>query len=188
MTCKGTFVAFAVIAVVVLAAGCGPSEAGQADPRAYARSVCSGLLTWSRGVTADSAEPSRALQAGGGDVATVRARYTRFFARAVRRTDELVRAVGRAGAPKVDNGLAYARDLTSALTSIRKGLADAEARFAALPTGDLRSYAAGAGRIRDSLRTSFTGVGATLDRLGSTYTDPDLNDAFRDEPDCRRLG
>jgi hypothetical protein len=188
VTRRGPSVAFAAIPVAALIAGCGPSEAGEADPRAYARSVCSGLLTWSRGVTADSAELSRALQAGGADVATVKARYTRFFAGTVRRTDELVSVVGQAGAPKVDNGLGYSRDLAAALATTRRGLAEAQARFAALPTGDLRSYAAGAGRIRDSLGTLFTGIGATLDRLGSTYTDPDLNEAFRDEPDCQRLG
>jgi hypothetical protein len=139
------------------------------------------------GVAADSAELTRALGSGPSEIPTVKARYTRFFARAGRRTDDLARAIERAGAPKADNGLGYARDLATALDRTRKGISDARARFAALPTTGLRSYAAGAARVRDSLDTLFTGVGASLDRIGSTYTDPALDRAFRDEPDCRRL-
>jgi hypothetical protein len=174
-------------AVLVLLMGCGPSNGGDADPRAYAKSVCSGLVIWREGITGDSAELSRALGSRATDIATVKARYTRFFAGAVRRTDDLLKTVREAGAPEVDDGLGYARDLTDALARTRKGLADAQARFGALPTRDLRSYATGAARVRDSLGALFTGVGAALDRLGSTYPDSDLNEAFRDEPGCQRL-
>lgn len=180
-------VPFVALVLAVLLFGCGPSEAGDTDPRSYARSVCSGLVAWREGISADSAQLSRALRARSADVATVKGRYARFFAGAVRRTDDLLRTVEQAGAPEVDDGLGYARDLRGALAQARRGLAEAQARFAALPTRDLRSYAAGAADIRDSLGTLFSGVGASLDRLGSTYTDSDLNEAFRDEPACQRL-
>lgn len=177
----------ALVAFAVLAAGCGVSDGGDAEPRAYAKAVCSGLLTWRTGVAADSAALTAALAARVSDVPTVKARYTRFFAGTVRRTDELVSTVQQAGAPKVDDGLGYARDLSAALGRTRRGLDEAQRRFARLPTGDLRSYAAGAAKIRDSLGTVFTDVGASLDRLGATYTDPDLDEAFGAEPDCRSL-
>lgn len=182
MTGRVLFVAIVLLAV----AGCGVSEGGDVEPKAYARTVCSGLLAWRLGVTADSAALSDALKSSA-DVATVKARYTTFFSGAVRRTDQLVRAVAGAGAPEVDNGLGYARDLNAALVKTRKGLADAQVRFSRLLTTDLRSYASGAAKIRDSLGTVFTDVGSSLDRLGSTYTDSDLNKAFGDEPDCRSL-
>src|SRR5215212_8503748 len=107
MTRRVLFVAIVLAAV----AGCGVSDGGDIEPRAYAKSVCSGLLTWRTGVTADSTRLSSGLKSGGSDVATVKARYTTFFSAAVTRTDQLVRTVGDAGAPKVDNGIGYARDL-----------------------------------------------------------------------------
>lgn len=171
---------------VVLATACGPTDAGEAEPAAYAQAVCSGLSSWQQGIAGDSAELTRSLQAATA-VPAVRARYTGFYAATVRRTDALLGTVRQAGAPAADHGLGYARDLTAALVRTRAGLADAQARFAALPTGDLRSYAAGAATVRDSLGTLFTEVGGTLDRLGGTYTDSSLNSAFRDEPACQRL-
>lgn len=176
-----------LVAFALLAAGCGVKDGGDVEVGDYAKAVCSGLLGWRTGVTADSTALSSALQARPADVVTVKARYSRFFAATVRRTDELLGAVSKAGAPKVDNGLGYARDLSAALARTRQGLAGAQSRFARLPTGDLRSYAAGAARIRASLGTVFTEVGASLDRLAATYTDSDLNEAFGNQPDCQRL-
>lgn len=178
---------FAVLTVsAVLATGCGATDAGDVEPAAYARSVCSGLIGWRDGVAADSAALSHSLE-GAADVATVRARYTTFFTATVRRTDDLIGTVKSAGAPKADHGLGYSRDLTAALGKARTGLAAAQKSFAALPTGDLSAYAAGARKVRDSLGTVFTQVGTTLDQLGGTYTDSGLNRAFRDDPACQRL-
>jgi hypothetical protein len=59
--------------------------------------------------------------------------------------------------------------------------------LAALPAGDLRSYAAGAARIRDQLGQVFAGVGAALGRLRRTYSGTALNTTFEDQPDCRGL-
>ena len=174
-------------AVLLLVPACGAQDAGDVAPPSYARSVCSGLVSWRDGVTADSAALTRSLSAAA-DVPTVRARYTSFFAGAVRRTDQLLGTIHGAGAPKADHGLGYARDLTAAVQRTRAGLADARTRFGRLPAGDLSSYAAGARAVRDSLGTLFTQVGTTIDRLGSTYTDGDLNRAFRAEPACQRLG
>ena len=173
------------VAVLLLSA-CGADEAGDVEPGRYAQTVCTGLVGWRDGVAGDSAQLTGSLQ-GAADVATVRARYTRFFSSAVRRTDELLTTVRDAGAPDADQGLGYARDLTAALERTRTGLASAQKTFGALPTGDLQAYATGARGVRDSLGTLFSQVGTTLDQLGGTYTDADLNGAFRDEPACRRL-
>ncbi len=174
-----------VVAVVLLTA-CGPEDAGHTEPAHYARSVCAGLASWRDGVAADSAVLSRSLGSAA-DVATVRSRYSRFFVTTVRRTDQLIHAVDSAGAPEVDHGRGYSRDLTAALQRARSGLATAQKSFAALPAGDLAGYAAGARKIRDSLGGVFTQVGMALDRLGRTYTSADLNRAFGDEPACQRL-
>jgi hypothetical protein len=176
----------AALAAAVLLTACGDEEAGDVEPARYARAVCSGLVAWEDGVAADSAQLGRSLD-GLTDAATVRSRYTRFFTATVRRTDRLLGTVESAGAPNADHGLGYSRDLTAALQRTRTGLAGAQKTFAALPTGDRTAYAAGARKIRDSLGTLFTQVGATLDQLGSTYTDSGLNRAFRDEPACQRL-
>lgn len=167
--------------------GCGPSNGGDTAAEDYAKSVCAGLLSWRQGVTNDSAQLSRQLQASAADVGTVKAKYTAFFQGVVRRTDALLSAVDRAGAPKVDDGSGYARDLRAALTEARTGLASAQRRFAALPTNNLRSYAAGAAKTRDDLGTIFVGVGEALDRLGRTYPDKGLNEAFEEQPDCKSL-
>jgi hypothetical protein len=95
--------------------------------------------------------------------------------------------VQSAGAPKADHGLGYSRDLAAALAKTRAGLAGAQKSFAALPTGDLAAYAAGARKVRDSLGTVFSQVGTTLDQLGGTYNDSGLNRAFRADPACQRL-
>jgi hypothetical protein len=177
----------AVLAVVVLfVTACGAKDAGDVEPAKYAQSVCSGLVGWRDGVAADSAELTHSLD-GAHDVATVRSRYTNFYTATVRRTDQLLGTAESAGAPKADHGLGYSRDLTAALERTRAGLAGAQKSFAALPTGDLTAYAAGARTVRDSLGAVFTRVGTTLDQLGSTYTDSGLNRAFRDEPACQRL-
>jgi hypothetical protein len=178
-------IAAGLIAVVLLTA-CGPEDAGDTEPADFARSVCAGLTSWRDGVATDSAQLTRSL-GGANDVATVRSRYGRFFSASVQRTDQLIRAVDAAGAPKVDHGRGYSRDLAAALASARSGLTAAEKSFAALPTDDLAGYAAGARKIRDSLGGVFTQVGATLDQLGRTYTSADLNRAFGDEPACQRL-
>jgi hypothetical protein len=180
-----------VLLVTFLLAGavsaCGPSNGGDVAAGDYAKAVCSGLLSWRQGVAGDSARLSQALQAGAADVRTVKAKYTAFYQGVVRRTDTLLGAVSKAGAPKVDNGVAYARDLTGALTRTRTGLATAQRRFAALPVNDLRSYASGAARIRDDLGTVFLGVGTALDELGKTYPDKGLNKAFEEQTDCKSL-
>jgi hypothetical protein len=178
-------IAVGLVAIVLLTA-CGPEDAGETEPADFARSVCAGLTSWRDGVSTDSAELTRSL-GGVNDVATVRSRYGRFFSSSVRRTDQLIRAVDAAGAPKVDHGRGYSRDLASALQSARAGLATAQTSFAALPSGDLAGYTAGARKIRDSLGGVFTQVGSTLDQLGRTYTSADLNRAFGDEPACQRL-
>jgi hypothetical protein len=178
------FVAFLVAGLV---SACGPSNGGDVSAEDYAKSVCAGLLSWRQGVAGDSARLSRDLQAGAADVATVKAKYTAFFQGAVRRTDTLLTAVGKAGAPKVDNGTSYARDLQAALAQTRTGLASAQRRFAALPVDNLRSYAAGAAKIRDELGTVFLGVGTALDQLGKTYPDKGLNKAFENDGDCKSL-
>jgi hypothetical protein len=178
---------FAVLTLsAVLATACGATDSGDVEPAAYAKSVCTGLIGWRDGVAADSAALSHSL-AGAADVATVRARYTTFFTGTVRRTDELIGTVKSAGAPDADHGLGYSRDLTAALGRARAGLAAAQKSFAALPTGDLAAYAAGARKVRDSLGTVFSQVGRSLDQLGGTYTDSGLNRAFRADPACQRL-
>jgi hypothetical protein len=174
------------LVAIVLLTGCGPEDAGDTEPADFARSVCAGLTSWRDGVAGDSAELTRSL-GGANEVATVRSRYGRFFTSTVRRTDQMIQTVGAAGAPNVDHGRGYSRDLTAALASARSGLAAAQKSFAALPTGDLAGYAAGARKIRDSLGAVFTQVGTTLDQLGRTYTSTDLNRAFGDEPACQRL-
>jgi hypothetical protein len=176
----------AAVAAIVLLTACGPEDAGDTDAARYARSVCSGLGTWRDGVAADSAELSRSLGSAA-DVATVRSRYGRFFTSTVHRTDQLIRGIEAAGAPEVDHGRGYSRDLTAALAKARSGLATAQKRFSALPTTDLAGYAAGARTIRDSLGAVFGQVGSALDQLGRTYDDADLNRAFADEPACQRL-
>ena len=176
----------AALVVIVLLTACGPEDTGDTEPAAFARSVCAGLTSWRDGVATDSTELSRSLS-GSNDMAGVRARYGRFFRSAARRTDELIRAVDAAGAPKVDRGRGYARDLTAALERARSGLATAQKSFAALPTGDLAGYAAGARKIRDSLGVVFTQIGTALDQLGRTYTSAELSRAFGDEPACQRL-
>jgi hypothetical protein len=178
-------IAAGLVAVVLLTA-CGPEDAGDTEPADFARSVCAGLTSWRDGVATDSAELTRSL-GGANDVASVRARYAHFFTSTVRRTDQLIHTVDTAGAPKVDHGRGYSRDLTAALESARSGLATAQKSFAALPTSDLAGYAAGARKIRDSLGGVFTQVGMTLDELGRTYTSADLNRAFGDQPACQRL-
>lgn len=178
-------IAAGVVAVVLLTA-CGPDDAGDTEPADFARSVCAGLTSWRDGVATDSAELTRSLS-GAGDVATVRSRYGRFFTSTVHRTDQLIHAVDTAGAPKVDHGRGYSRDLTAALERARSGLATAQKSFARLPTGDLAGHAAGARKIRDSLGGVFTQIATALDQLGQTYTSADLNRAFGDEPACQRL-
>ena len=179
--------AFTALAVVILAAGCGPSNGGAVEAKDYAKAVCGHLLRWKQGVASDGALLSQQLRAKSADVATVKAKYTAFFHGAVGRTDTLLEGLDRAGAPKVEDGVDYARDLRAALAVTRTGLADARARFAALPTGDLRSYAAGSAKIRDELGQAFVGVGAALDRLGRRYPDKALNSAFDQQPECKRL-
>jgi hypothetical protein len=174
------------LVTIVLLTACGPEDAGEAEPADFARSVCAGLTSLRDGVATDSAELTRSLN-GAADVATVRSRYGRFFTSAVRRTDQLIHAVDTAGAPKVDHGRDYSRDLTAALKSARSGLATAQKSFAALPTDDMAGYAAGARKTRDSLGGVFTQVGTALDELGRTYTSADLHRAFGDEPACQRL-
>jgi hypothetical protein len=176
----------AVLAGLVLLTACGAEDVGDTEPARYARSVCSGLSGWRDGVAADSAALTHSLD-NAADVPTVRTRYSRFFSATVRRTDQLIGAVDSAGAPKVDHGRGYSRDLTTALRQARTGLATAQKSFAALPAVDLAAYAAGARTIRDSLGGVFSQVGTALDKLGSTYTDKGLNRAFGDEPACQRL-
>jgi hypothetical protein len=173
---------------VVLATGCGTRNGGDVKPDGDAQAVCSTLLAWRQRVPADSARLSAELQAGSLDAQPVKDRYTAFFQAVVGRTDTMLTGIDKAGAPKVDNGAAYARELRAALTEARSKLADARARLSALPAGDLRPYAAGAATIRDQLGPVFTDIGTTLDRLGRSYPDKALNGAFDRQQECTRLG
>ena len=142
------------VALSVLLTACGPEDAGDTQPADFARSVCLGLTSWRDGVATDSAELTRSLGSAN-DVAAVQSRYARFFSSTVRRTDQLIRSVGGAGAPKVDHGRGYSHDLAVALERARSGLATAQRSFAALPTGDLAGYAAGA---RSKCHQEGTGI------------------------------
>jgi hypothetical protein len=114
----------------------------------------------------------------------VKARHTTFFHRVVGRTDALLTGIEDAGAPRVDDGVDYGRDLHTERMQTRTGLADVRARFAASPTGGLQGYATGSAKIRDHLGRVFAGVDAALDRFGLTYPDNSLNRAFDRQPDC----
>jgi hypothetical protein len=176
-----------IAALLALCAGCGASNGGSVDSADYANAVCGSLLSWRQGVTNDSTRLTAALQSPSSDIGAVKARYTAFYRSIVTRTDTLIGAVRKAGAPKVDNGNSYAKDLLGALEKTRAGLATAQRRFAALPTADLHSYATGAGKIRDDLGKVFLGVGDALDKLGQTYPDKKLNQAFEHSADCQNL-
>lgn len=174
-----------LVAVLALTVGCGPENAGEAEPVAYAKDVCAALATWQRGVTSDSQRLSKALQARGADLATVKARYTDFFASAVRRTNALLATVTEAGAPKVDDGVDFAEELDGTLTEAKRALAAAQRRFAGLRSDNLAAYARGAERILDDLGTVLLGLGQSLDRINRSHSAEALEEAFTEERACR---
>jgi methyl-accepting chemotaxis protein len=163
-----------VLAIVLVASGCGGGDEGSAE--SWANSVCSDLSEWITDV--DEAATSLTNQQGGFDEADIRAAIDQIRAA----TDELAGDLRQLGPPEVEAGQEAQEELDQLSTELREQL---ETVQRTLETNDepleLAAAVAGAlARATSQLQDTFEDLQG-LDRGG------ELEDAFRNSEDCDSL-
>lgn len=143
------------------------------SPEKWARSVCGALTEWGEELeTASEAftESESSKEAAG------------VLEDALDATNGLIKSVGRAGTPDVDDGKATAKAFVGAFKDARKLLEGAVEDASDLPSDD-DEFEEALTALDDELGEGFTTVGEDVD-AAQQDADPELQTALEEEPDC----
>ena len=168
------------------AASCSASDAA-ADNRRWARRFCTSLESWQRSTTSRSEALEEYLKTPNLDPAAARERLTTYLDDATESTDRLVRGLGRAGAPAIEDESKVVRTLDRGSSAVRSAIADATTAVEALPIDDGEQFKLGIEAANATLSEGFASFYDALDRINRIDADGDLAKAERSVAACRPL-
>jgi hypothetical protein len=175
-----------VCLLAVAAAACGSSDNTAANRR-WARSFCTSLDTWQAKTTADSEALQTYLKTPNLDTTAAKTRLTEYLDAATDSTEELIRALRRAGGPAIDAKAKAVRTLDDGTAAVQEAIADAKTAVAALPVDDGTAFQNGIAAANARLSEGFATFGDALDRINRLDTDGDLVKAERAVKACQPL-
>jgi hypothetical protein len=182
--------AVAAVAFVLAVPACGGDGGdGGTDGReaqAWVADVCSAVGSWVEGIQEEGTALGESAQ-GAENLQQARGQFVDFFDQVIARTERMLRQVGDAGAPAVEDGDAIAEDLHSALEPIQGVFEDARGDAANLPTDDPAAFQAGATEIGETVQREAAEIGEAFDRLEREYDVPELDEAFDEEEACAEI-
>lgn|GEM_PF-4837882 len=171
---------FAVLASLLVIAGCGSSSSG-VSANSYVKSVCEAIKPFVTDIQARSnslnltslSSPAQGKQALEG-----------FMTAAVADSQKAVDQLKAAGVPNVNNGKNISSALVDAFTKVKSALSAAQSQAAALPTGSVAAFRTAGQSLATAIRASFASIGAGLGGLKSA----ELSKAAKSTPACQSIG
>ena len=176
-----TAIRISLLLATLVLAGCGGSTPSGVTPKAYIKSVCTSLGSWSAGVRT-AGNRLQASATGTTSLASGRQQYQTFVVALVGNTGRAVDDLKRAGVPAVKNGKQISDALVGAFTQAKSGLTQAATQAGAIPTTSSGAYQAAASGVTASIRQ-------TLGQIANVRPerDPQLHAAATKEPACQAL-
>jgi hypothetical protein len=174
-----------VLAGLTLAALPGLAGAASVSPEKWSQSVCQALASYKRDGTAIEKNAGKAFK-NVKDLKAIRAKYAAFLQTLAKRTDQAVRAIGRAGTPNVANGAAVAAGFQTGFAQIRDTFARLVTEARQLPTANLAEFQSAFMSIQNDLEQADIANQATFQSLNGLVP-PDLNAVFNAQPACTQL-
>jgi hypothetical protein len=173
--------AAAAMAIAVLT-GCGSSGSSSSGvtPAVYVKSICTAVAPFEADVVKRSEELNVATLA---NAAQGKKAIQGFLSAVSNDTDQALSKLKAAGTPKISNGKQLADTVVSAFTQLKGAVAHALDQADALPTSSPDAFKKAATDLGSTVRTSMSGIGASLGRLKS----PELEKAAAKEPACTSL-
>jgi type VI protein secretion system component VasK len=172
----------AALAMVCAVAGCGSSSGSSGvSAAAYVKSICTAVVPFEKDVASRStalgvaplSTPAQGKQAIQGFLSAVAGDTTRALAE-----------LQIAGTPNVSNGKALASTVVGAFSALKSAVTRALHQANSLSTSSASAFKAGATGLGSTVRSSMTGIDASLGKLKS----PELEKAAAKEPACASLG
>jgi hypothetical protein len=170
-----------LVASLLALAGCGGSSPSGVAPKAYIKSVCTSLRSWSSGIRT-AGNQLQAAATGTRSLAAGKQQYQTFIVALATDTGRAVNDLKSAGVPAVKNGKQISDALVGAFTQARSGLSQAVTQAGAIPTTSAAAYQAAATGVTASIRQTLGQIATARPER-----DPGLRAAAAKEPACQAL-
>jgi len=191
---RSTTRSLAVTACVLLALALSGVAAGStqdATPKQWVSTLCGSLLTWEQTVKKEFAQLNTTVvtlkKSGNADPKRAKSELVTFLGRIVGSTNTLVGKLRAVGAPSMQNGDKLQNAILTGLGQVNKAFKDAKKAAQKLPTGSRKQFTLAAQRLGTTVKASVTRANAALSGLAK-YDTPELDQAFKDDPACKKLG
>jgi basic membrane lipoprotein Med (substrate-binding protein (PBP1-ABC) superfamily) len=179
---RRTVAILAVLAITAAAlSGCGGSSSSGVTPAAYVKAICSAVGPFEKDVQARSS----ALNLSSIKSAQQGKTALQGFLKAIASdTDAAVSKLKAAGAPNVSNGPKIQSAIVSAFTQLDTAMQKAASSADSLPTASPEAFKTAATTLGNTVKTSMSGIGSSLNGLKSTA----LEKAAASDPTCKSIG
>lgn len=175
------FVAVAVAAALVGGTLASPALAATASPKAWAKSVCGALDSWTTEVTAASAKAAKAKPKS---AVGVRKQLTKLLATTELETKSLIADLRDAGQPDVKDGKQIAATMRDGYAQVLRIVAGAKKSLSKISTKDPVAFTNAVRGVQDSLESGLEGVQAAFSAVRSADA-PTLVAAFAANKRCK---
>jgi hypothetical protein len=184
----------AVTACLLLALATSGVAAGanqNATPKEWVDTLCSSLVTWENTVTTEFAQLKTTVKklkkSGNVKPVAAKAQLVRFLSRIVSSTNTLIRKLKAVGPPSTENGDKLQSALLTGLGQVNSAFKEAKRAAQKLPTGSSAAFTKAADRLGTTVAASAGRANSALSGL-ARYDTAELDDAFKQNPTCQKIG
>jgi hypothetical protein len=167
----------ALLAVVVLCAGCGSSDASKVSSAKYVKAVCSAISPLETDVVART----QALTQPAANPVEAKKTLQGFLAAVEQDAERAVSRIQAAGTPDITNGKSVANEIVRTFSQLRDAMRAATSKANALPTDSTTAYKTAAQALNANVKASLTSIDP------SGLSNPDIEKAAAKEPACKSL-
>ncbi|GAA2604679.1 hypothetical protein GCM10010399_39600 [Dactylosporangium fulvum] len=171
---------FAVVVILVGAAGCSGDGSGDVAPKRWAQSVCTALAPWRTEIADLTTKAQQQLQTAK-TAAQTKTNVVDLLAGAESASEKARVGVDGAGIPKVAGGDKIAAQFTASLSKARDAYGNAKRAVSALPTNDSKTFYSSVTSAFATLKEEYEQSAIDLAHVGQK----DLQKAFGEVPECR---